>query len=77
MKQISLLVLVVRSDIQAEASIDRLLSEAVGIASSIIGIVLNGLAVVSTAARTASQVQQASILGLGNTLGQILLRDGK
>ena len=46
-------------------------------ANSIIGIVLNGLASVITAAKTASQVQRASSIGLGTTLSVILLRDGE
>ena len=77
MNRIPLLPLVVRSVIQAQASIDRSLSEAVEIAASVFGIVLNGLAFVITAMKTAIQVQRASLLGLGTTLSEILLRDGK
>ena len=66
----------VRNSIQAEASINRL-SDAVAVAAAIIGIVLNGLAFIITAAKTASQVQRVWSLGLGTTLSEVLLRDGK
>ena len=46
-------------------------------AASVIAVVLNGLALVITATKTASQVYNASLLGLKRTLSEILLRDGK
>ena len=65
-----------RNSIQVEASINRF-SDVVAVAAAIIGIVLNGLAFVITAAKTATQAQRASSIGLGTTLSQILLRDGE
>ena len=73
----SLLLAAVCNVTQADASIDRSFSDAVNVAAATIGIVLNGLAFVITAAKTAIQVQRVSSIGLGTTLSVILLRDGE